>query len=249
MEEEELIQLAMLLSLEEQNNSRIEKSLLNASVEDPSDEREISGEKEKSTNENNNNNNNNNNLIYNELQYYNDEEEEKEKLYDELHLSTLSSSVANILLGIENALNNSENANNEANNNNTFNNLYQLEDVLAELYSPYQSEEEPEDEFSKIINMQNREITENDYATLLTLNEIAPPVKRKRRKRTKDLVVEDVFNKQFTHNECGVCLEDFEENEKLYLISECLHPFHPNCLRKWFREKLECPICRIKING
>jgi hypothetical protein len=169
----------------------------------------------------------------------------KVEVMDELHLSSLSESVRKILLG-------------ESNSSSAFgggeSNIF-TDDVLNEIYGEGGGGDDGDhhnnnelDEFERISDLQNREITENDYTTLMTLTEIVPPVPKLGPKvNLHDITMQDTYNDSFTHKECMICLEDFEMDENILLIESCLHPFHSGCLSRWFEEKYECPICRISV--
>ena len=43
---------------------------------------------------------------------------------------------------------------------------------------------------------------------------------------------------------CVICLGEFEVGDDVILHPHCKHPFHPECLVNWFKEKLSCPICK-----
>ncbi|XP_058772625.1 E3 ubiquitin-protein ligase ATL59-like [Vicia villosa] len=43
---------------------------------------------------------------------------------------------------------------------------------------------------------------------------------------------------------CAVCLGDFEEDEELRTMPECLHSFHVECIDMWLHSHSSCPICR-----
>jgi hypothetical protein len=44
---------------------------------------------------------------------------------------------------------------------------------------------------------------------------------------------------------CVICLNNFNTSESTYVIEECKHKFHTNCLIKWFRtDNNSCPTCR-----
>ncbi|PLW04699.1 hypothetical protein PCANC_17706 [Puccinia coronata f. sp. avenae] len=47
---------------------------------------------------------------------------------------------------------------------------------------------------------------------------------------------------------CGMCLQDYKPNDQV-LILPChpTHFFHRDCLRDWFKEYLNCPLCRKKF--
>jgi len=42
---------------------------------------------------------------------------------------------------------------------------------------------------------------------------------------------------------CVICFSEMETGKEL----PCKHVFHLNCLRRWFEQKQECPMCRMKI--
>ncbi|KAJ6354024.1 hypothetical protein OIU76_002951 [Salix suchowensis] len=47
--------------------------------------------------------------------------------------------------------------------------------------------------------------------------------------------------------ECAVCLNEFEEDEKLRLIPNCNHVFHPDCIGAWLESHTTCPVCRADL--
>jgi len=60
-----------------------------------------------------------------------------------------------------------------------------------------------------------------------------------------DNLKSDSFNKnKHLLNNCTICLDNFEDNEKIILL-ECNHNFHKNCIEKWLKEySYKCPLCR-----
>merc|ERR1712244_90505 len=42
---------------------------------------------------------------------------------------------------------------------------------------------------------------------------------------------------------CVICFSEMETGKEL----PCRHVFHLNCLKRWFEQKQECPMCRMKI--
>lgn len=47
--------------------------------------------------------------------------------------------------------------------------------------------------------------------------------------------------------ECAVCLNEFEDNEKLRLIPKCDHVFHADCIDVWLVSHSTCPVCRANL--
>ncbi|XP_022867060.1 RING-H2 finger protein ATL51-like [Olea europaea var. sylvestris] len=48
--------------------------------------------------------------------------------------------------------------------------------------------------------------------------------------------------------ECVVCLNEFQENESLRLMPNCMHGFHLPCIDPWLKSHPSCPICRVDVN-
>eukprot|EP01129_Flabellula_baltica_P003932 TRINITY_DN13673_c0_g1_i1.p1 TRINITY_DN13673_c0_g1~~TRINITY_DN13673_c0_g1_i1.p1 ORF type:complete len:416 (+),score=76.23 TRINITY_DN13673_c0_g1_i1:105-1250(+) len=42
---------------------------------------------------------------------------------------------------------------------------------------------------------------------------------------------------------CPVCIEPFTEEKKAYKLPKCGHEFHSDCLVKWYRGYISCPVC------
>ncbi|KAM3375829.1 RING-H2 finger protein ATL16 [Capsicum galapagoense] len=49
--------------------------------------------------------------------------------------------------------------------------------------------------------------------------------------------------------ECAVCLNDFQDNEKLRIIPSCAHIFHIDCIDVWLQKNANCPLCRTNISS
>lgn len=43
---------------------------------------------------------------------------------------------------------------------------------------------------------------------------------------------------------CSICLCEFEDNEELRTLPECLHSFHVPCIDMWLYSHSTCPVCR-----
>ncbi|CBI23610.3 unnamed protein product, partial [Vitis vinifera] len=51
-----------------------------------------------------------------------------------------------------------------------------------------------------------------------------------------------------SHCECAVCLNEFQEEEKLRIIPNCSHIFHIDCIDVWLQSNANCPLCRTSIS-
>uniref|UniRef100_A0A2P2Q353 RING-type E3 ubiquitin transferase n=1 Tax=Rhizophora mucronata TaxID=61149 RepID=A0A2P2Q353_RHIMU len=47
--------------------------------------------------------------------------------------------------------------------------------------------------------------------------------------------------------ECAVCLNEFEDDERLRLLPKCDHAFHPECIDAWLAAHTTCPVCRANL--
>ena len=64
--------------------------------------------------------------------------------------------------------------------------------------------------------------------------------------RKSEKVYPLVFNKIPLEEEeyCSICLEKFDGNN---VTLPCKHHYHENCIMKWFNDKSDCPLCRMKL--
>ncbi|CAK9175035.1 unnamed protein product, partial [Ilex paraguariensis] len=49
--------------------------------------------------------------------------------------------------------------------------------------------------------------------------------------------------------DCSVCLNEFQEGEKLRIIPNCRHVFHIDCIDIWLQTNANCPLCRRSISS
>ncbi|KAL5973853.1 hypothetical protein ACLOJK_030511 [Asimina triloba] len=47
--------------------------------------------------------------------------------------------------------------------------------------------------------------------------------------------------------DCSVCLNEFQEDERLRLLPKCSHAFHLHCIDTWLKSHSNCPLCRASI--
>ncbi|KAF5175931.1 Ring-h2 finger protein atl16 [Thalictrum thalictroides] len=49
--------------------------------------------------------------------------------------------------------------------------------------------------------------------------------------------------------ECAVCLNEFQDEEKLRVLPSCSHVFHIDCIDIWLQSNANCPLCRSSISN
>ena len=60
------------------------------------------------------------------------------------------------------------------------------------------------------------------------------------------IVFDPIKNNSFEEKSCGICLCDFEKNQKI-LIIPCLHKFHFDCISKWLIANTTCPFDQMNL--
>ena len=63
--------------------------------------------------------------------------------------------------------------------------------------------------------------------------------------RTERDIVDSVLD-QAPAFSCTVCLTDIDQSEELVTMS-CYHTYHLDCLSRWMRNALTCPLCRTEM--
>lgn len=47
---------------------------------------------------------------------------------------------------------------------------------------------------------------------------------------------------------CIICQEFFKSNSEIIREMNCGHPYHIECIDRWFEENVSCPICKHVFN-
>ncbi|KAJ0764219.1 putative transcription factor C2H2 family [Helianthus annuus] len=47
-----------------------------------------------------------------------------------------------------------------------------------------------------------------------------------------------------SYDTCPICLDEYENGEKIGRIEKCGHEYHVDCIKKWVTMKKVCPICK-----
>ncbi|KAJ3686292.1 hypothetical protein LUZ61_015456 [Rhynchospora tenuis] len=48
--------------------------------------------------------------------------------------------------------------------------------------------------------------------------------------------------------ECSICLGVLEEDDSVRVMHNCPHLFHQDCIDKWLKSHVTCPICRANVD-
>ncbi|KAL6593880.1 hypothetical protein ACP70R_048781 [Stipagrostis hirtigluma subsp. patula] len=52
-----------------------------------------------------------------------------------------------------------------------------------------------------------------------------------------------------TKVECAVCISELRDGDAGRLLPRCGHRFHAECVDRWFRSHVTCPLCRAVVAG
>ncbi|GAX17291.1 hypothetical protein FisN_10Lh150 [Fistulifera solaris] len=110
--------------------------------------------------------------------------------------------------------------------------------------------------------MRERDMTGEDYDSLLQFNEEAGPAvgallnqmgaspEEIRRLPSRTLTPTDDILKSMDHHQsrCAICLENYQIGELIRTVP-CLHSFHSNCIDRWLADRALCPICKQPAVG
>ena len=72
------------------------------------------------------------------------------------------------------------------------------------------------------------------------------PIKKELLKDLPIITLKNIDNLDDEKKLCCVCLKDYIIGDKV-LALPCLHNFHPDCVKEWFKEKNVCPICKSEL--
>mmetsp|Transcript_11070 Transcript_11070/g.12473 ORF Transcript_11070/g.12473 Transcript_11070/m.12473 type:complete len:180 (+) Transcript_11070:319-858(+) len=51
-----------------------------------------------------------------------------------------------------------------------------------------------------------------------------------------------------TCTSCSICIDEFEEGEKIRLLPLCGHAFHTDCILPWLKDRQGCcPLCKMAV--
>ena len=126
----------------------------------------------------------------------------------------------------EKIINNISNSKDELNNNIEENNDFQFNDEIN----------------SNNLEIGNEEIDESND-TIICENPLDEDI-------IENLPVtklEDIEKLSDENKKCTICFEIFNKDDNIIYLP-CIHIYHEECIKEWFRKQNFCPICRLKIS-
>ena len=98
--------------------------------------------------------------------------------------------------------------------------------------------------FSSMINNQN-----NLEEFLDNLNQPAQhPVPDEIVNELPEITIDSVEKLDGDKKDCIICLNSFKQGDKA-LILPCIHIFHTDCIKNWFKTQNTCPICKFQMDA
>jgi hypothetical protein len=102
---------------------------------------------------------------------------------------------------------------------------------------------EPEPEFQT----QTDGITEEEIMQPILLEDTSSsPEEKKDEDEDEEKYIEFNVDKEFTNNDCIICLSTINLYENVIMI-KCGHKYHKECILKWFVKNKICPECDFKL--
>lgn len=62
-----------------------------------------------------------------------------------------------------------------------------------------------------------------------------------------EITIDSVDKLDGDKKNCTICLDSFKHRDKA-LILPCIHIFHTDCIKNWFKTQNTCPICKFKMD-
>ena len=63
-----------------------------------------------------------------------------------------------------------------------------------------------------------------------------------------EITIDSVDKLDGDKKDCTICLNSFKHGDKA-LILPCIHIFHTDCIKNWFKTQKTCPNCKFKMDA
>ncbi|XP_060078019.1 uncharacterized protein LOC132557540 [Ylistrum balloti] len=98
-----------------------------------------------------------------------------------------------------------------------------------------------------LITLQHRDLTPEDYETLLRLDENVAP--KTLQKDVLESFRTDIVNESGVHETCSICMDQYTIGQSRKFLP-CNHVFHTNCIDMWLENSsLNCPIDNLPVSN
>ena len=84
------------------------------------------------------------------------------------------------------------------------------------------------------------------------LNRIKKLIEKNKKKRKIKIILkksykyEELLEENIKEEKCVICYDDYS-NINIITILSCNHKYHKECIKKWIKIKLECPLCKNNL--
>lgn len=64
------------------------------------------------------------------------------------------------------------------------------------------------------------------------------------RTNCEKVITQNILDNLGDQNECCICLDGYQLDQKVIFFNKCPHKFHSKCIEQWLKKKAECPLCK-----
>lgn len=102
---------------------------------------------------------------------------------------------------------------------------------------------------TQIRNLQQRELTPEDYELLLSLDETVETKESRLNESECERLPLPSALLTWEGESCGVCLSEMEPEQEVRGLPCCSHVFHEKCIRQWLTgSKAKCPLDALEVS-
>ena len=138
--------------------------------------------------------------------------------------------------------------------------IEKLNKKIQELNEKQKQKENKEKEIkekNKFINKDSKDFINDSFEEKMTIKfveqQIAEDLKKEIDKADSNYLLLDrietitfnIFKTKFY--KCGICMDSFNDGEKINKLLSCQHIFHIDCLNQWIQTNKNCPLCDTLI--
>ena len=124
----------------------------------------------------------------------------------------------------------------------------------ADLPSAEKSSDDPETQLLwTLIQLQNRDLSPEDYDILLQLDDKVAVktvcAEKLKALATQTLTDSDLASVEVFEDPCSICMESYEESQIVKFLPKCKHVFHERCIDNWLTNSgTNCPLDGLEVD-